>query len=496
MHLILDSFKRDLLAFFSLLLIASLITLQSLYSPISGTGMFGDSAVFLYIGQQINNGHVPYVDYFDHKGPLLYLINAFGLKITSGNTIGIWFLELVSMFLSLIYSYKIVRLIINSRVLALLAVLVSSEFLFGGYFGTGGFCEEWALPFIAYSMYVFTKSLIKKDYSILSYLFVGICFAAIIAIRLNMAIVWVVFVPAIVVDTLFLHKKKGRFWVLFKSAFSFLIGMCIIFIPVFLWLSRCDAVGQMLSDYLGKNISYVKDSGFFIPMIKTIGFFIRYSPLKSLIIIIYVIVCVKDFEKLRYKYLHVVNIIYIGLTLVLISISGRDYAHYGMIMQTCLVLPSAYILQRLSEILNISDERKKIVIATLCLLVCCNSLEQLLHTYRDIHMSKDVRRPVIDYLKNNSTDNDRIFVMRNDAFFYFATGIQPSTRYIFVPSFFDPSSEIVSSLERNPPKYIIDDTRFAKTPIGAKLLHHIDNWEIKGRYKKTPLDVFNIYELK
>ena len=33
-----------------------------------------DSSVFLYIGKQMHAGKVPYVDLFDHKGPILYFI--------------------------------------------------------------------------------------------------------------------------------------------------------------------------------------------------------------------------------------------------------------------------------------------------------------------------------------------------------------------------------------------------------------------------------------
>ncbi len=34
-----------------------------------------DSSAFLYIGSQMSVGKVPYLDLFDHKGPLLYVIN-------------------------------------------------------------------------------------------------------------------------------------------------------------------------------------------------------------------------------------------------------------------------------------------------------------------------------------------------------------------------------------------------------------------------------------
>ena len=34
-----------------------------------------DKAVFVYIGEAMRNGQVPYRDIFDHKGPFLYFIN-------------------------------------------------------------------------------------------------------------------------------------------------------------------------------------------------------------------------------------------------------------------------------------------------------------------------------------------------------------------------------------------------------------------------------------
>ena len=56
-----------------------------------------DSSVFLYIGKQMHAGKVPYVDLFDHKGPLLYLIQYLGFSIWKDSVAGgVWILELVS----------------------------------------------------------------------------------------------------------------------------------------------------------------------------------------------------------------------------------------------------------------------------------------------------------------------------------------------------------------------------------------------------------------
>lgn len=40
-----------------------------------------DSAVYQYVADIILQGGLPYEDVFDHKGPLLYLIDAMSLKI-------------------------------------------------------------------------------------------------------------------------------------------------------------------------------------------------------------------------------------------------------------------------------------------------------------------------------------------------------------------------------------------------------------------------------
>ncbi|MBI1374697.1 MAG: hypothetical protein GC159_18415 [Phycisphaera sp.] len=51
----------------------------------------GDGAVFMYVGKALLNGQTPYRDVFDHKGPLMYLLNAAGLA--AGGRWGVWAIE-------------------------------------------------------------------------------------------------------------------------------------------------------------------------------------------------------------------------------------------------------------------------------------------------------------------------------------------------------------------------------------------------------------------
>ena len=54
---------------------AGFIMLQSPNTIYSRVVEYTDSSVFQYIGKGILDGMVPYRDAFDHKGPILYLLN-------------------------------------------------------------------------------------------------------------------------------------------------------------------------------------------------------------------------------------------------------------------------------------------------------------------------------------------------------------------------------------------------------------------------------------
>ena len=66
-----------------------------------------DSAIFMLIGKGMAEGKLCYVDLFDHKGPILFFIQALGWKI--GGRTGIWLLECIAMLVSVAAIEKICR---------------------------------------------------------------------------------------------------------------------------------------------------------------------------------------------------------------------------------------------------------------------------------------------------------------------------------------------------------------------------------------------------
>jgi len=70
---------------------AAAVLLSIQYAPAYQT-LERDSGMFLYAGEQILHGKLPYVDFWDHKPPLVYLLNAAGLAMGKGRW-GVWFIE-------------------------------------------------------------------------------------------------------------------------------------------------------------------------------------------------------------------------------------------------------------------------------------------------------------------------------------------------------------------------------------------------------------------
>lgn len=80
---------------FLLLIFISLFSLPGITLPNR------DSSVFQYAGAQMLAGKIPYLDFWDHKGPLIFVVNALGAWIHGGDPSGVWLVELVLLAASL-----------------------------------------------------------------------------------------------------------------------------------------------------------------------------------------------------------------------------------------------------------------------------------------------------------------------------------------------------------------------------------------------------------
>ena len=147
----------------------------------------GDSGIFQEMGVCLVQGGTPYVDLFDHKGPILWFIQALGIWISP--RWGIMILQSISLFCTLVLWYKTAFLIIEKRWVSF-AISLSGLLFLMAFYQRGNLCEEWCLPFISLPIYLYFYRWRKKHtphplYSTLDSFIIGLCVGVIAMIRLN-----------------------------------------------------------------------------------------------------------------------------------------------------------------------------------------------------------------------------------------------------------------------------------------------------------------------
>lgn len=152
---------KSVLKFF----IVFLFVFVSLYIASPGTSPSNpyigvDTSVFLTVGSSFSEGALPYRDYFDHKGPLLYYIYAIAQYDTLGK-LGIFVLQTLAWSISVYAVWNTFRLFIKRELSMILLVV----FLICSYscISEGGLTEEWSLPVSCVLLYIVLRYLKFHD---------------------------------------------------------------------------------------------------------------------------------------------------------------------------------------------------------------------------------------------------------------------------------------------------------------------------------------------
>ena len=162
--------------------------------PWIGSACGTDSSVFQTIALMMKKGYMPYRDSFDHKGPLIYIINYIGKSIS--NYRGVWVIEYMSLTATMCIFYLIAKIINKNCIQAIISVFAGESMLFQ-YFEGGNFTEEYAMLFIAVGICIFLDYMVKGKITRVRLIICGFCFGAVCMLRVNMVVVWIVYCPAV-----------------------------------------------------------------------------------------------------------------------------------------------------------------------------------------------------------------------------------------------------------------------------------------------------------
>ncbi len=301
-------------------------------SPLYPKYFAGDSAIFNLIGKGMAEGKTVYKDLFDHKGPILFFIQKWGYLM--GGRGGVFFIQCILGSFNLLFLYKLWMIIKNQEknTLNLIFVFICGYAMFFYTFQKGNLSEEYSLPVISISLYLFAKyalSLEKTHKHPCSYSIVyGISVAVISFIRINNA---VSVLAGIAVIAIYLIVKK-QFANLFLNLLCGMLGALIVALPVIMYFATKDALYEMIYATFTFNFLYAKNIGHSQALTNLTTYLPLYLPL-----ILSIIMICKKILKEGCELFDVMTAAIVGANFVCLIV-GNKYAHYFAIFMPVFVL--------------------------------------------------------------------------------------------------------------------------------------------------------------
>ena len=414
--------KTDRKIYFWLFIIAFATAFSSTYNPMNFRRMHVDSSIYVTVSQGIIRGQLPYRDLVDNKGPFTYLINVPGLFL--GGFTGIWITELLLLFVSVLFAYKTALFFADRRkaVAGTLACFIALIPVFTVNAGT----EEYSLPFLMISLYIFTKYYFseKRNISFGELVVLGSCFSCAVFIRLNMFPLWAGFCMVIFVESVI----NRRFALLGKYVCAFCLGIIIVSVPVFLYLKLNGILDAFLELVVFGGAARGFSGGNFKETVKNFYIVINrnYSFIPIFFGLFFVII---KYRKPNFGY-------YCGYTLscflmaLFLSFSRGD-SHYNMVLIPFFVPAFTSLIVLLYSVFPGGKMKNAAVVFFLCvifsegLLKYFNDLSKIVYDNSGSQMIRAGK--MID---ENTKPGDKILSL-NNAYIYPFTRREPVTKYFF-----------------------------------------------------------------
>ncbi len=456
--------------------IAAFVALVSLThdnSPLSTAYPNIDSGVFQYIGSHVLQGQMPYLDFFDHKGPTLYLLNTLGALIAPGG-LGLYVVETVFLIAAALVSYFTCRRFATDAA-ALAAVILVYATLGRSLFG-GNYVEEYALLFASVTLFCLSSYFVKGRLASWEAFAIGFCAGCVLFLRPNLLGAWVVFCAAIII----FMAREGKAGDIVRVALFAGLGFLCLVAPVLLWLALGGALPDFIDQYLRFNMEYSATYSW-AARIETFWWMLGGQPTLIAALAAGVFAAIQT-RRVGRKGLSLPShpesgsrfwvclLIATLLTVAFASMSGREYEYYLMAWVPYAACPIAYALGEVFSYVrqnfdlhrgrSIALAAATVAVAGLCLIpniATGYGYAQRYHVAQDAE-DADGRGGVVQTVLALTSPDDKLVVCGAECWVYTETERSAATRYIFQPD--DTRLEIrqqylFEDIQANKPKLVV-----------------------------------------
>lgn len=133
-------------------------------TPFSSCNNGYDAAFFRLVGQGMTKGYLPYKDFFDMKGPVLFFIEYIGQLISYGRW-GIFIIQWINLFLILLIISKTLSLFQIKNYFLQILLMLPLAYIASFTFEGGNLSEEFSLVPIFSCLYLCFVFFIRYDNS-------------------------------------------------------------------------------------------------------------------------------------------------------------------------------------------------------------------------------------------------------------------------------------------------------------------------------------------
>lgn len=426
-----------------------------------------DSAIFQAVGKGWVKGHLPYVDLFENKGALIFLIDALGYMIYP--RVGIFILQIPAMYLSMLFAWRALGLYLSGK--ARLAATIFMLIFDAMYYLDGNRTEEWSMPFLMVATYFYLRGLKEERFScppLVGFIY-GLGFGACVLLRTTNAlpICCYVFLSAI-----FLIRAND-FKILLRNAINFCAGFVLIVLPFVIYFAAHGALYDMLYGTILLNVTYSAQRSSFL--ITHLDEFATYIVIHFMPLFLMILTC--TIELAINKSRVAISGLFCATLMLIMLMKSSPYQGYCALITPLLPMFFVVLAKRMKNFSALSTVKglsfKRMAYKSLIIMLIIYSLipgNVIISHLRNINsdfMTKYIRNEITDMqrLAEHIPPEERSSVMiwsegLHASHWILATGIFPRCRFFNNVKAFanvDPNvkREWLEIARDNPPQWII-----------------------------------------
>lgn len=428
-----------------------LVIITLMYLALSPISLFGsriitnDSSNSLNIAKAILNGQALYTDIWNHKGPVLYYLNILGILLGFNSLIGVMFLEIIIMFFTCLYLFKISKLFSENKLVGyayVMIFLLAVSLVLDG----GNYTEEYGLLPTMIGIYYVIKFYQEERLVKLDWIIVGFTFALHVFLRVNNAFLYISFGLVLLVKLIKQKRMKEIRDIIIYAVLGFFVTSFVISLPFII----NGTFNDLLFGTFGFNFIYstgtdVNPLGNGLLLILNLDLLIVFS-----------LIGILGFYKAGKKYLMIANSLSLLIGIYFIGMSSLSFTHYAISYIPAIIFSMLGVTYLVN---NKSMTTRSLVYISLTFLVLL-----LFSCYFGFQNRKDYgldRKYLTDYMWNNEFDSekDEVAVFGNYTGYYLMLDQIPQYKYFFQIPIVDYDEDIffdhINQVVDQKPEYII-----------------------------------------